>query len=366
MSLPYETASLDLLETSLDQYMAYVKRTSRLMEEEVFALLSVIDQGKRERFNPQPDTQVLTQAQQARDRLVEHFQALIVSIAGRYARLRRSLELLDLVQEGNIGLLCALEQCDLSKVRQLSSYVYPAIRGQMIRAIYCHDSIIRLPQEKYALVCKVRRARATLMAVSGTEPSVAMMAQQTGLSELVVREVLVCDRQVDVSSIDRPLTPDEDAGDYYYSAAAPDMTPSELTYLQHLRPVIEQWLTYLTAKQRLVMQLRYGLREGDERGLSWSQVSHELGLSIRSLQNHEQKGKAKLRQMLALSSHGVDGVQEVYLTSEQAAQRLGVSRPIFYTYVRMAALPSHRIEGMKGRLYRQCDIDGFSLADWVA
>jgi RNA polymerase primary sigma factor len=131
---------------AFDQYMRYVRSVPKLSHAEQVRLLAQVAIGKRERAYPCPNRHVLEQARAARDRLIDEYQSLVIGIAKRFAGRFRSMDVMDLIQEGNVGLLIALEQHDPSKDESFAGLAALWVSSAITEALYYRDGIVRLSQ----------------------------------------------------------------------------------------------------------------------------------------------------------------------------------------------------------------------------
>src|SRR5256885_4577637 len=129
---------------ALDQYMRQLKGTCPLTDEEEKRLVQCVERGRVEASQAWPDKQVLEEAKQARDRLIEGFLRLVVCIARQYVGVCRGMDLLDLVQEGNEGLLKATDRHESGKGYPLVAFVSRYVRGAILTALYRRDGMVRI------------------------------------------------------------------------------------------------------------------------------------------------------------------------------------------------------------------------------
>src|SRR2546430_3315694 len=176
---------------AIDQYMHMVRWTPPLPAEEEVLLFQQIERGKAEYVQFSPDQQIVQEAQQARDRLVAGFQGFVIHIAKQYGRYARGLELLDLIQEGNLGLLEAIERFDARRGCGLSTMAGWWIRAAIHSALLNHNAIVRLPKSIRRLMSRLSHVEEQLVFGLGHEPSVAEIAKELEVSEEKVAELLL-------------------------------------------------------------------------------------------------------------------------------------------------------------------------------
>jgi RNA polymerase primary sigma factor len=223
----------------------------------------------------------------ARRRLIESNLRLVVAIAKSYRS--GSAELLDLVQEGTIGLMGAVDRYDWRRGAKFSSYAAWWIRHGIFEALAASSQPIRLPDSVRARIHDVRKAERTLAATLGREPSVAEVAQTVGLSVDQVLEAQAAG--MPVGSLDE-LFGDEDrsAVDAIADPNAPDPLQElvDVTPSLDLAPTLER----LPERSRNVIELRFGLRDGVAR--TADSVADELGVSRERVRQIEQFALRKL------------------------------------------------------------------------
>jgi RNA polymerase primary sigma factor len=251
---------------------------------------TTLTEAQRERLQ-----QVADEGQAARRHLIECNLRLVVSVARRY--MNRGLSFLDLVQEGNIGLQIGVDKYDWRRGFRLSTYVYWWIRQAMTRSLADQSRIIRLPVHAVELLTRILRAERELLAETGREPSVEVVAERLGLD---VERVIEARRAAQTPlSIEAPLGDDSNMtrGDLLDDEVAAQAAHREVEK-QELSQRLGEALDSLDPRERRVLEMRFGLVRGEERTLS--EVAATIGVSRERIRQIEQAALAKLRRLPSL------------------------------------------------------------------
>ncbi len=265
------------VEDPVRMYLKEIGKVPLLTAEEEIALSKQMEEG-----GPAGEA--------ARKRLAEANLRLVVSIAKRYVG--RGMQFLDLIQEGNLGLIKAVEKYDYTKGFKFSTYATWWIRQAITRAIADQARTIRIPVHMVETINKLIRIQRQLLQELGREPLPEEIAEKMEIPVERVREIMKISQEP--VSLETPIGEEEDShlGDFIQDDDAP--APAEAAAYTLLKEQLEEVLDTLTEREKQVLKLRFGLEDGRSRTLE--EVGVEFHVTRERIRQIEAKALRKLRQ----------------------------------------------------------------------
>lgn len=283
--IPHISPDMVGIDDPVKMYLKEIGAVSLLTADEEVTLAKAIEAGDREEATPEEKSK----GEAARKALSDANLRLVVSIAKKY--LGRGLQFLDLIQEGNLGLLKAVEKFDYKKGYKFSTYATWWIRQAITRAIADQARTIRVPVHMVETINKLNRISRQLLQEKGREATNEELAKAMGITPEKVRDIKKIAQ--DPISLETPIGEKEDShlGDFIedHEAVAPDEAAGSIL----LREQIDELLNTLTDRERQVLELRFGLHDGKTRTLE--EVGKHFDVTRERIRQIEGKALNKLK-----------------------------------------------------------------------
>ncbi|MDN6236835.1 MAG: sigma-70 family RNA polymerase sigma factor [Corynebacterium flavescens] len=262
---------------------------SQAIEAGLYAEYKLTNSEKLTRATKRDLKILVREGKKARSHLLEANLRLVVSLAKRYTG--RGMPLLDLIQEGNLGLIRAMEKFDYAKGYKFSTYATWWIRQAITRGMADQSRTIRLPVHLVEQVNKLSRIKREMYQSLGREATNEELAEESGIDESKIEMLLRQSR--DPVSLDMPVGTDEEAplGDFIEDAEATDAETAVVASMRHSD--IREVISSLEEREQDVIRLRYGLDDGVPRTLD--QIGRRFGLSRERVRQIEREVMSKLR-----------------------------------------------------------------------
>ncbi|MEA5113823.1 MAG: sigma-70 family RNA polymerase sigma factor [Geobacteraceae bacterium] len=267
---------------AIKHYLREIQKTSLLTPEEEKSLAARIDLGDKE----------------ARDRMIESNLRLVVKIAKRY--INRGLPFIDLIEEGNIGLIKAVERFKLSKECRFSTYATWWIRQSIERALVNQSRIIRLPVHVSDDINRMLKVTRQLVQALNREPSIKEVATQMDVNPGYVRRLMVLLKKT--YSIEMPMG---ENNDYFLIDTIEDtsnLSPATLLEDTNKFELVSKWLATLSENEQRIITMRFGLDDKEPQTLDT--IGRSFGVTRERIRQIEAKSLDKLRKMLQACDAG--------------------------------------------------------------
>ena len=262
-------------EDDVRQYLNEIRRYPRLTPEEERELARRCAQGDEDAIR----------------QMVNSNLRLVVSVAREYAG--RGVALMDLIQEGSIGLLVAARKFDYTRDYRFSTYATKWIRQGVTRCLLNHGSTIRVPLHTAERMRKIESARTALRQQTGEEPTAAQIAEKCGMPEEKVVELTQL--TPDICSLDVPTGEEEDTALQTLLEDAQAPQPYEELVRQELNQTMDKLLGTLNERQQQILRLHFGMEDGH--CYSLEEIGKKLGISKERVRQVERQAMDKLQKM---------------------------------------------------------------------
>ena len=278
------------LDDPVRMYLKEIGRVPLLSMDDEKKLAMAIEAGEKELAGTAAaNGRIVEGGEEAKRQLTEANLRLVVSIAKKYVG--RGMLFLDLIQEGNLGLIRAVEKFDYRKGYKFSTYATWWIRQAITRALADQARTIRIPVHMVETINRLIKISRQLLQELGRDPTVEEIAESMGLTPEKVREVIKISQEP--ISLETPIGEEEDShlGDFIEDQEA--VAPAEAASVMLLKEKMADVLKNLTERERKVLVLRFGLEDGHQRTLE--EVGQEFGVTRERIRQIEAKALRKLR-----------------------------------------------------------------------
>jgi RNA polymerase primary sigma factor len=274
-----ETVQEGIYDDAIKSYFRALHKTTLLSADEEKELAARIEKGDKA----------------ARDRMIESNLRLVVKIAKRY--LNRGLPLIDLIEEGNLGVIKAVERFKLSKECRFSTYATWWIRQSIERALVNQVRTVRLPVHVEEEINKMTRTIRALVRELNREPTIKEVADRMNVSTPYVRRLKVIERKT--FSIDKPMGGLDDYNLLYTIEDSSAPCPSTMLEDVNTFEMVSHWLESLSEQERTIITLRFGLFDNEPQTLDT--IGRSFGVTRERIRQIEAKTLDKLRKMFSMS-----------------------------------------------------------------
>ena len=293
----------DMSLMAYDQYSRWVRWTPFVPKEVIASLVQIVLRGREEHSKGGADQQVLSEAKEAREQIVIALQLLVIHLARRFTSRFQSLELLDLIQEGNLGLLYAIDHYPTSgNGHGFLGYASVCIRQGLWQAFLERDGMIVIPEAVGHVLNQVRQAHQRVVSVRGEDSSFPEVAASIGMREQELVEVLATyEQRHALGSLENPFNEDDAEDIHERVSVFASWVGRDEEPLTLVRQRVQEAVAALLPREREVVSMRYGL-EGQV--LTCLDLAQRMGTTEKAIEGVGYRARGRLRKTLGAAGGG--------------------------------------------------------------
>ena len=293
----------DMSLMAYDQYSRWVRWTPFVPKEEIASLVQAVLRGREQHCKGGADQQVLSEAKQAREQIVIALQLLVIHLARRFTSRFQSLELLDLIQEGNLGLLYSIDHYPSSgSGHGFLGYASVCIRQALWQAFLERDGMIAIPEAVGHVLNQVRQVHQRVVSVRGEDPSYPEVAASIGMGEQELVEVLAMyEQRHALESLENPFNEDDAEDIHERVSVFASWVGRDEEPLTPMRQRVQEAVAALAPREREVVSMRYGL-EGQV--LTCQDLAERMGTTEKAIEGVGYRARGRLRKTLGAAGGG--------------------------------------------------------------